>query len=546
MSKQNKIDSKKYNFLHKIYRYFSRKSTYKKMLYSAIFAFIFWLGFFGFCLVELSRELESNIYNILQYIIAILLIFTSIYIFMKYKIIESKNNVFFKAKYFKRDYEDKTQDMLIKASFNIKDSKIYIFYFLAVIICVIIFSILHKNQYFLSSIGYIISAAIFLFLPKKYRFYFGFFLGAFGFYWIALSFRFENLSSIIPLGVLGIALIYGILFYFLMYFNNVLFRILTCFSLFIIAPLTFNWLNVAYFSAYSVFSTHSLFVVLISLILLRTRFYFLSFVMLLFSFDYNFKSEDSKLNAQIVQTNYPQLMRFDSNFRDQIVNDNFNAIESAINNGYDMVILPESSFAFSLNKNEKIFQKLLLLSQKIIIVTGALRIQDSVQNTQDSIESNFISLDNLTDKSYKNNNFLNPVTKEVGYYNSTYIFAFNNALVADKIELVPFGETAPFEGILKAFGVKSGFNRGEKILTFEYKGLKFAIANCYEGSMSLPYKSGAKYILMGSNNAWFAPSTQHFMQKMIIKYYARYYDAFVYHATNFSPKYIISPNNANN
>lgn len=610
-NRQNLIKDSK-NIWQKILRYFTKKSTYKKMGYGLLFAFLFWLSFFGFVLQELGQDsikdsinlsknfmqdsmqintqsIESktqnlskkylNIFSISQYIISLLLVLFGIYFLKKYSIIESKKNVFFKARYFVKNKKDSkkntheittqnitknieiieskspqnnNKDISIQAWFENKDSIFYA-YFIGVICCIILFSILHKNEYFLCSLGYLLSIMIFVFLPRKYRFYFGFFVGAIGFYWIPFSFRFEGLSAYIPLGVLGIGLIYGIIFYFLMYFNNALFRIITALCLYFIAPLGFDWLNIAYFSAYSVFGTGSLFALLLAAGCLKGRVYAISFLLILFSFDYNFTREDSKLNADIVETHYAQDMRWVMQSRNQIVADNFNAIERAIAANYDMVILPESSFPFALNTDTQMYQRLLDLSTKIVIVAGALRVQN--KDSLGGVSNDFINLDSIkssddfsmeSSQNIFEKSLINTPSKERGYYNSIYIFAFGKSMLADKIELVPFGERLPFEllePIYQHFGLNFGFKKGEKILSFEFKGLKIAIANCFEGTMSLPYESGAKYVIMLSNNAWFAPSTQSYMQKMIIKYYARDYKAFVYHSTNYSPKALITPNN---
>lgn len=548
----NLIESNKFK---KIFYYIKSAFEPKKIIISIIFAFIFWLGFFGVVLQNLSLEASNFSYSLIQYLIGIFIFIAAFFIFQKYRILESlnqnvKKEVFFKLEYFKQIDKNNKKNITIMASTDTKDYKKSIFYFCSIIIFIVIFSILHKNHYLLSSIGYIISVAIFLFLPKNYRFLFGFFVGAFGFYWITLSFRFEDLTYFIPLGIFGIALIYGIFFYFLLFYNNLFFRFLTAFCLFFIAPLGFNWLNLEYFSAYTIFSVSSLLFILISLTFLKKRFYILSFLFFIFSLDYNFNIEDSKLNAYIVETSYTQEMRWTTKYRERIINNNFNAIEYAINNGFEMVILPENSFQLTLNQDSDLYKKLLDLSEKIIIVVGGLRSQSKDINK--NIESNnVISLDDLDsntkdfnlESDFIEKSYINTPTTKAGFYNSTYIFASGRSIVADKIELVPFGEILPFSSVLKLFGMSVGFNSGEEVVVVEYKGLKIAIANCYEGTMSLPYKKGAKYIIMTSNNAWFAPSTQDIMQKMIIKYYARKYDTFVYHSTNSSPKAIITPNN---
>lgn len=537
-------ESSKLNRENRILAFLKRAFKPKKILISTLFAFLFWISFFGVILQNLALESSGTayiIYNFLQYFISIIVIF------LCFCILKDSNIESIKL-FFKQSFNSNESKMIKTTQDNIKDSKKYIFYFSLVILFIIIFSILHKNHYFLSSVGYILSICIFLFLKRKFRFLFGFFVGVMGFYWIPLSFRFDNLSAFIPFAVISIGLIYGIIFYFLMYYNNLFFRFISCLCLFFITPFSFNWLNVAYFSAYSIFSTSSLILLMIFLILFKKRYYFLSFIFFLFSLDYNFSVQDSKLNAYVLETNLSQDKKWSLQNRDENINENFKAIESAIEQGFDMIIMPESAFPFTLNKNEEVYKKLLNLSQKIVIVTGGMRFQGNAIDNGTKVDSNtFLQLDNLknteSNVEFIDKSIINTPSRVSGYYNSMYIFAFGKSIIADKIKLVPFGERLPFDSVFKFFGLDFGFRAGESIVKFEFKGLKLAIANCFEGTMSLPYESGAKYILMGSNNAWFAPSTQNFMQQMIIKYYARAYNTFVYHSTNFSPKAIISPNN---
>ena len=309
--------------------------------------------------------------------------------------------------------------------------------------------------------------------------------------------------------------------------------------------------------------------------------------------------------------------------RESIIANNLQAIQQAIDEGYPLIILPETSFPLILNTQTELYHKLLDLSRHITIVTGAMRVQsmdfgkfldsshcdtnntdltqnldsnachveqseiskslesskdfsamaqnDNKQNldsktnsktTYNKIDStnthkkhsSLFTLDTLQqrektlDSDSIESSYINTPTKDFGYYNSVYIFSKGHSLIADKNALVPFGETLPFNAILspifeEVFGDSFGFNKGDKIISFITQGLHVAIANCYEGTMELPYNTGAKYILMLSNNAWFYPSTQHFMQQMIVKHYARSFQAFIYHSTNYTPKAIITPNN---
>lgn len=510
-----------------------------RMFFGCCGGFVFWFPFFGFILTQ--------ILGFWFYCIALCIMIMIIGYCLYYCYRGS-----LQAQHFNKATHIQSSEM--KYNF-------FVCFWIILALGVLIFSLIHSNAYVLTSFFYPISIAIFLFFSRKYRFWFGFFVGIFGFYWLSLSPRFllDSDMVVLPLAIC-VGVIYGILFFFLFFFNNLLLRFFAMYMLCFIHPAGFNWLNLTYFSAYSVFqaSTFSLLCLggAVYMLCLTSKWRYISVLLVLVSFDYHIGFQTPQLHAKIVQTNYLQNVKWDIQQVDSIIQHNFEEIQQAIDEGYPIIILPETSFPIALNKHEDIYKKLLEMSKKIIIFGGGMRVQDSLDSSPESTQTNsFIPLDKIMQNSNNQSNTLNfeenyinsPNTK-VGYYNTTFIIANTKVVVADKIALVPFGETLPFNALIaplytKIFHTSFGFNLGKEIVTMQYNGLKIANANCYEGTMDLPYKHGAKYIIMESNNAWFAPSTQPFMQQMIIKYYARVYNVFIYHATNLSPKSIITPNN---
>lgn len=555
-----------------------KQTRFKKILHKAMvgmcFGFLFWLPFWCFILESILPPVLYGIFCV--FLVAFMLYICAILIRLK---VESHNNTLCK----KTIYCVKRYIVDIALPF-----------FLAfIILCVGIFSLLHKNTYIGVSLCYPLSVAIFLFMPRMYRFWFGFFVGVFGFYWMTLSFRFQDLSLLIPIIIVCVGIIYGLFFWILLYFQNLAWRIIAMASLFIIHPLDFNWLNLAYLSSYSVFEASLLSLLCIAFacyfIITKSALQLLAPLLFLISLDYDMTRQDPKLQAKIIETQYKQDMRWEEENRESIIANNLEAIQQAIDEGYPLVILPETSFPMILNTQTELYKKLLDLSRHITIVTGAMRVQnielgkfldsshcdinntDLTQNldsktnpktTYNKIDStnthkkhsSLFTLDTLKqrektlDSDSIESSYINTPTKDFGYYNSVYIFSKGYSLIADKNALVPFGETLPFNAILsplfeEIFGDSFGFKKGDEIISFITQSLHVAIANCYEGTMELPYNTGAKYILMLSNNAWFYPSTQHFMQQMIVKYYARSFQTFIYHSTNHTPKAIITPNN---
>ena len=589
-----------------------KQTRFKKILHKAMvgicFGFLFWLPFWCFILESILPPILYGIFCV--FLVAFMLYICAILIRLK---VESHNNTLCKKTIYcvKRYIVDMALPLFL----------------VFILFCVGIFSLLHKNTYIGVSLCYPLSIAIFLFMPRMYRFWFGFFVGIFGFYWMTLSFRFEGLSLLIPFIIVCVGIIYGLFFWILLYFQNLVWRIIAMASLFILHPLDFNWLNIAYLSSYSVFEASLLSLLCVAFacyfIITKSALQLLAPLLLLMSLDYDMTRQDPKLQAKIIETQYKQDMRWEEENRESIIANNLEAIQQAIDEGYPLVILPETSFPLILNTQTELYHKLLDLSRHITIVTGAMRVQsmdfgkfldsshcdtnntdltqnldsnachverseiskslksskdfsataqnDNKQNldsktnsktTYNKIDStnthkkhsSLFTLDTLQqrektlDSDSIESSYINTPTKDFGYYNSVYIFSKGHSLIADKNALVPFGETLPFNAILsplfeEIFGDSFGFNKGDEIISFITQGLHVAIANCYEGTMELPYNTGAKYILMLSNNAWFYPSTQHFMQQMIVKYYARSFQTFIYHSTNHTPKAIITPNN---
>ncbi|MCI5786908.1 apolipoprotein N-acyltransferase [Helicobacter trogontum] len=519
-------------------KYTKLKATLHKALIGMFFGFLFWLPFWWFILESIMPPL---LYGILCFLLMCFVLYVcTTFVCLQ---IETRNKKLCKMSAYctKRHIVDMALPYFI----------------VFMVLCICIFSLLHKNIYIGVSLFYPLSIAIFLFIPRMYRFWFGFFIGVFGFYWIALALRFvESLSLLTPFIIVCVGIIYGVLLWILLYFQNLAWRITMAALLFIIHPFDFNWLNLAYLSSYSVFEAS-----LISLLCIAFSYYFiivksalqlLAPLLLLISLEYGTTKHTPKLHAKIIETQYPQDMRWEKVNWESIIANNLEAIQQAIDEGYPLVILPETSFPLVLNAQTELYNTLLDLSKHITIVVGAIRMQSIESVNTHTKRSSLFMLDSLKQRDKHldsiEESYINMPTMQNGYYNSVYIFSKGYSLIADKNILVPFGETLPFNVILsplfkKIFGNDFGFNKGHEIISFSTQSLHVAIANCYEGTMTLPYTTGAKYILMLSNNAWFYPSTQSFMQQMIIKYYARSFQSFVYHSTNYTPTAIITPNN---
>jgi apolipoprotein N-acyltransferase len=178
-------------------------------------------------------------------------------------------------------------------------------------------------------------------------------------------------------------------------------------------------------------------------------------------------------------------------------------IQNAIDEDYEVIVFPESVFPLYMNENQKIIDRLLKYSQDITIVAGSLY-RD------------------------KGNN-----------YNVTYMFQNGKYEMAKKLVLVPFGEYVPLpkfaQNIINDmfFAGQADFVTAEKPTDFIIKGVKFRNAICYEATCQEIYEGDVSYVIAISNNAWFAPSIEPTIQKLLMRYYARKNATTIYHSANY-------------
>ncbi|MEA2018535.1 MAG: apolipoprotein N-acyltransferase [Campylobacterota bacterium] len=364
---------------------------------------------------------------------------------------------------------------------------------------------------------FVLSGFILLFkLSKKELFSSGFLIGILWFWWISYSFIHYELSYLIPIIIISIASIYGLLFYFIGFFKNIYLKILYIFSISFIEPFQFNWFKIELPLINSYLGTSKLeflILLIITALLIQYRdsytklsiFGYMSIITILYFYNINSKVVINKPDLKIYeyQTSLSQDIKWDIKYKKDIVNDNLTVIKNAISNNYDIIILPETAFPLILNNQENIMKELLIYSKKISIVLGSL---------------------------YQENE---------KYYNSTYLFSNNNMQVAHKVVLVPFGEAVPFPEKIRDWINNTFYNGAQdyitatKATTFNINGIKFRNAICYEATTDDIYTNlDTNYVIAISNNAWFTPSIQPTLQKLLMKYYSFKYDLLIYNVTN--------------
>jgi len=187
----------------------------------------------------------------------------------------------------------------------------------------------------------------------------------------------------------------------------------------------------------------------------------------------------------------------------------YSNIDKAIMKKKSMIILPESVFPFFLNKERKILDVLLEKSNKITIIIGALYLDGKIHR------------------------------------NSTYILNKGRYQIANKVLLVPFGESNPLpewagKWINKVFFDGAiDYIASAKPTDFEVNGTIYRNAICYEATSDKLYEGNPKHMIVTSNNGWFNPSIEPSLQKLLLEFYSRKHGTTIYHSVNMSTSYEI-------
>ncbi len=372
----------------------------------------------------------------------------------------------------------------------------------------------------LNTIFALYSLYLILTTEKKSLFYVGFFIGIFWFYWVGNSFEYYGVGYLYPLIVLAFGIGYGILFYLSALYDRVYFRAFILFILSFIHPFAFNWFipELIFIDSYFPITKLSFALILASLYMfieLNPRLKILAIIPILIAF---FQNEEIKINEpnlkiSMPQLNIPQDQKWHKQNSPTLISENLNLIENAIEKGDELIILPETVFPLVLNKNDFLMEKLLKSSNQINIIVGSLYYEEEQM------------------------------------YNASYYFTKGKFQIAKKVVLVPFGEEIPLPKFFvdlinnSFYGGAQDYKKADKPTDFLIKGTKFRNAICYEATSEIIYKNlgDVKYVIAISNNAWFTPSIEPTLQKLLLKYYAKKYKVTIFHSVNGSSNYVIRP-----
>lgn len=349
----------------------------------------------------------------------------------------------------------------------------------------------------------------------KGYFWTGFLTGLFWFWWVGLSAIYFNLNYLVPVIALIMGLVYGVLFRICFLFKFDFLRLCAIFALSFIHPLGFDWLEWGIYTAYGFFDSSLRGIICLFLIAYFiyegyiSRYYKIAIVLILFFTGFHYEEKTATtlpFSYKLINTNISQ----DQKFLQEKLILNSNALLSEISRAIlekkELVILPETAFAFNL-RGTKYEEFLKELSHKIIIITGAF------------------------------------YTKDGQTYNSTYVFRRGKSYIFNKHFLVPFGEEIPFfKELVKKYFLPNmeEFTRGPVQSQYKLNNSLITNAICYEATKEQNYKN-SKIIIALSNNAWFKHSSEYKLQKLLMQFYANKYGVSVYHATNGKENAVILP-----
>ena len=356
-------------------------------------------------------------------------------------------------------------------------------------------------------------------IPRKAMFFAGFGTGILWCYWMAVSLKYYDLVYLTPILLIAIGIVYGLIFLLFALYDKIYFRLMAIFAFTFIAPFGFNWMKfeLLFIDSYLGTSKIDFVLILLSLFMMAKlkRMKILSILPLLFAFSFPNGTyiDNPQVKISMPQLNIKQDLKWEKDYQATIFKKNFEYIDNAIYNKKDLVILPETAFPIILNRSEELLTILKNKSYKIDIITGSIYFE----NEQ--------------------------------FYNATYHISNGDVQIAKKLILVPFGEEIPlpkfFVDLINDifYDGAQDYSKALKPSDFLINGEKFRNAICYEATTDKIFENlgDVKYMIATSNNAWFTPSIEPTLQKLLLRYYAKKYNITIFHVVNGSPNFIFRP-----
>ncbi len=356
-------------------------------------------------------------------------------------------------------------------------------------------------------------------IPRKAMFIAGFLSGVLWFYWMIISLKYYDLIYLAPVLLLAIGVLYGFIFLLFTLYDKIYFRLIAIFAFTFLGPFGFDWMKfeLLFIDSYLGTSKEDFLLILVSLLMIaklkKTKLLSIIPLFLAFSFENKTYIENPDIKISMPQVNLSQNLKWEKTYKEMILKNNFEYIDNAIHNKKDLIVLPETVFPLVLNKDEKVLTSLKNKSFEIDIIAGSLYLE-------------------------KNQ-----------FYNVSYFISKGNVQIAKKLVLVPFGEEIPlpkfFVDLINDVFYEGAedYSKAKVPTDFIINNQKFRSAICYEATNEKIYQNlnGVKYMIAISNNAWFTPSIQATLQKLLLRYYSKKYNITIFHSVNGSPNFIFKP-----
>jgi len=362
--------------------------------------------------------------------------------------------------------------------------------------------------------------------PKTWFFY-GFFTALLWFWWIGLSFIHYKMLWVIPFVELAIAAIYGVIFWFiaktaytiqsrlssaLSPLPSLIIKSSGLLGMSYLHPFGFDWFKpeLMFVNSYLGIEKWQFALVLLSLTVTLWKKQFLYLLLLLLAYQPDTQHQEPPNDKiQIVTTYTTVEEKWDKTLHGTQFKKLFASIDKAIDEKKTLIILPESVFPVFIGHSEEVMKALQKRAKKISIVTGGLY------------------WDGETPR------------------NSAYIFRKNHVTVANKVILVPFGESNPLPDFLSKWVNKIfydgavDYKASKDVIDYTIGGTTYRNAICFEATSEKLYENNPKNMIVLSNNGWFIPSIEPTLQRLLLQYYSKKYGTTIYHSINMSPSYII-------
>ena len=346
--------------------------------------------------------------------------------------------------------------------------------------------------------------------PRRTVLLAGFFIGLLWFYWIGFSFRYYGMPWAVPLVIVFFGLVYLLYFGVLALSEQPFIRAALLFGLTFVAPMGFNWMvpELPLLQTWLGFEKWQFALILFALALaaaLKTPWRFAALLLLVGAYAPAYTPPPMPpLKIKLTSTAVAQDLKWLPRMQMPSIAHNFALIDEAVAEGNDLVILPESVFPLFLNMRPELVEMLKARSEEIAIVTGALLYENG---------SN---------------------------YNVTYFFRGGQMQIAKKMVLVPFGEYIPLPDWIGrwinifVFDGASDYLSADHPTDFDINGTLFRNAVCYEATAEPLFAGDPRYMIAISNNAWFTPSIEPTLQRLLMTYYARRHRTVIFHSANMA------------